>query len=1305
MRLIEQKKIALSIGAMYLLLVQNTLFFAQPTNKNVIVSPQTNALNDGEGHQECKILRADSRGLVAEFVIPMFNTVENKRLEGNFQTLAIPGFSQSCQPAKPQLPVKGWLFASPVDAQPFIKILSIEFQAFQHYHIAPTPTPSFSNNLSIQKDPNQNEIFHDQLVFDDAIYTTDIFYPQQIATIVEHGFIRNQYAHQLQLFPVQYNPVSKEIKWYKKITIEIGFEQKFSDQSSVLNVGDNSPAFEPILAHVLLNYEPAKAWRTTDEKFTKFIKKQRQTFLAEGTWLKILLEQDGIYRLNKADLENAGLSLTGIDLMNIKMFVAGSEIPIYIDGQTDGVFDDTDYIEFYGTKIQSEYTRANVYWLTIGNTAGLRMERKKGNLSGEHPIIDLSKTTAHFEKQKYYETSIPDGEGKDHWFWNYIIAPSSADFNITLDNVANILATDCVLRYEYRGFSHTNVNPDHRSVLSLNGHPLADDKWDGQLMFLNEIDFPQAYLADGANTISVNLPGNTGSSIDIIYINWFEIDYWRKHLAQNDIFAFTGSGPGTYQFEIKGFTQPTVELFDVTDPEKVKQILYFDIKPEGGFYTLKFQDNLEGDHRYLALTLEKILKPKSLFRHENSRLRSSENIADYIIITHEKFYDNITPLANLRTSQGLKVLTIKIEDIYDEFNDGIKNPQAIQDFLSYAYHNWQQPAPTYVLLVGDATYDYKNVLGFGDNDYMPTHLFETFTYHTETCSDNWFACVSGEDHLPDLLIGRLPARETAEVDACLDKIINYESNPASGDWYKKVILVADNADDGGNFETISDNLTSIIPADVVALKVYLRDLGSAGATRGVIIDKINQGSLITNYVGHGSLDNWASETIFKKDDIGLLCNGYKLPLLVTLSCLNGFFHHAENAYSLAEMFLLGREKGAIAAFSPSGFGYTNADEILAQTLYTAFFNNNDVVLGSAIAEAKIALFASSNLYQDHIEFYNLLGDPSLRLNVKPNLAVLPAGFAGSLTFDGNPAPIGTTLSASINGSVYPTQFIIQTPGHYGIYLNGDDPSTPQVDGGKNGDPVMFSATVADGNSFALFPTAIFKSGMKQPIDLSDSPTCVEKPDNITIDLYVDDKKVGEEIFTGDPVSTNATIVARISTNGKSIDKTGVKLFLNERQMLEGDYFYQTEEDDPPNRVKVVYQPPSLANGHYNLVVEVTDRTNLNMPVKKDFDFTVNSTLTLEKVLNYPNPMQYETCFSYYLCNDKPAEVNIKIYTIAGRLIKVINPADGDVGYNETLWDGLDADGDLLANGLYLYKITARDGEERMELIERLVIAR
>jgi hypothetical protein len=325
-------------------------------------------------------------------------------------------------------------------------------------------------------------------------------------------------------------------------------------------------------------------------------------------------------------------------------------------------------------------------------------------------------------------------------------------------------------------------------------------------------------------------------------------------------------------------------------------------------------------------------------------------------------------------------MAVPVSDIYDEFNQGLPDPQAIKDFLIYAYENYTAPRPSYVLLVGDANRDTLNDLGHGIN-YIPTYTFHT-SEMGETPTDNWFVSISGDDALPDMFLGRMPVRTQAELDAIVNKLIRYPQESLDG-WQHDVLFVADNEPD---FEAVSEQLIEEYLADYSSKRVYLGEYkGDKEAKRLAIIQAINAGAIVTNYMGHGSLNMW-SKNIFNFEDVALLNNSDKLTFVIALNCQNGLFSYNRpfrgTTDSLAEVFLKAEDKGAIAMFAPGGLGYTFEHKILANELFQRLFKENETELGFLTTMAKIAAVSNFGISIDNLEMFTLFGDPNLRLRLE-----------------------------------------------------------------------------------------------------------------------------------------------------------------------------------------------------------------------------------------------------------------------------------------------------------------------------------
>jgi hypothetical protein len=351
-------------------------------------------------------------------------------------------------------------------------------------------------------------------------------------------------------------------------------------------------------------------------------------------------------------------------------------------------------------------------------------------------------------------------------------------------------------------------------------------------------------------------------------------------------------------------------------------------------------------------------------------------------------------LVALRQAQGLGVKVVDVADIFDEFSYGLQSPVAIRDFLAHAYDNWQAPAPQYVLLVGDSTYDYKDNLNIGTINYVPAYMVVT-GFMGEVVTDEYFVKISGNDALPDLYIGRLPAESEAQARAMVAKIKNYEEVNHQKDWRQNVLLVADDQNEAYEavFETMNEDAVALLPSKMVPLRAYL-EYSTAAAITNFIDSQIGSGALILNYSGHGSLQQWATEAIFEDTDVPDLDNDGKYPFVIGMSCLTGNFGYVSSVNgavpSLAEVLLRADSEGAVAALMPTGMTSTGGQHILNTALFEAFFSDDIRELGPAILAAKQVLLANGSAeYEQISETFLLFGDPALALKIP--LPRMPTG--------------------------------------------------------------------------------------------------------------------------------------------------------------------------------------------------------------------------------------------------------------------------------------------------------------------------
>jgi len=453
---------------------------------------------------------------------------------------------------------------------------------------------------------------------------------------------------------------------------------------------------------------------------------------------------------------------------------------------------------------------------------------------------------------------------------------------------------------------------------------------------------------------------------------------------------------------------------------------------------------------------------------------------------------------------------VDVQDIFDEFSYGLTTPEAIRDFLAYAYANWTPPAPQYVLLVGDHTCDYKNNDGGAIDNFVPTWLAFT-DYMGETVTDEYFARIRGGDAVPDLYIGRLPAVTAAEAAIMVQKILDYEQAPNTKTWQKDILLVADNQveDYERVFEVINDDAARLLPAAMnLPVKAYLNDYLVARDLAVDIKSGFDNGSLIINYSGHGGMQLWATERIFDVgnawptfyhdvDDLAEVSedNKGRYPFVVSMSCLAGYFGglgYWENP-SLMEALLRADQKGAAAAFMPTGETDTDGQHILNTALFEALFSDDIRRLGPAIASAKQTLLANGgDQYVQTSETFLLFGDPAMELKIP--LPRRPDGLQGLWRLDGevelNWQPAGDSNGQSAAGyNIYRST----RPERDFIKLNAEILTAPEfIDTGIAG---QRAAAVTTGATYYYAVAAVDADGDESPRSPVLSPTLEPEPQN------------------------------------------------------------------------------------------------------------------------------------------------------------------------------------------------------------------
>jgi len=965
------------------------------------------------------LVSANSQEAILELTTTGFKTESVENAGQTYQRLMIPGLQQTVTPGAPQVPVRGAMIGLSSSAGLSVEIIEADYETLNDYLLYPAPGLE-------QVESGLAQEFQEVFTLDNTIYSTNAFYPVQPVELGDVSMLRDQATVPVRLYPIQYNPVNREVRFYRRLRVRVSWDAAFGPQTT--DPRGASPAYENLLRSLLLNYETLTRPPVVQSSLTSSVTQGAIGAAVLTETVKIGITEDGMYEVTPADLP-AGFDLTGIDIDTLKLKNKGTEIPIYVhDDNSNHAFDGSDYFLFYGVAITDTYTTKNIYWLEADGANGQRMTIRSSPPGGA-TVPNEFPVTLHAEVDTHNELSLP-GEQQDTWFWGTYFNPGeSRNYSLTLKNISTTAPTPATVRVRLHGRTDPAANPDHHTRIYLNNGVIDQQFWDGRVAFEHEVTtVPHSNLIDGTNTIKVENVGDMGA-VDQFYVNWLEIDYWDTYVAESNQLLFGAPSAGTYEFHVSNFTGTDIQVFDVTDPYDVVFLTNTATMSDGGgTQMVKFQDTAQADTRYLALRPVARKDPASIELDVPSSWKTPTNGADYIIITHEDFYASALALANHRSAvSALNVAVVKVGDIYDEFNYGIFNPQAIRDFLTYARTNWTNgPPPAYVLLLGGASYDYRDVLAPPLNraTYVPAKIIDTDRL-TQVPSDNWYIQASESDVTPLMFIGRLPAQDSNEAAIMVDKIINYDQNPPDPSWNTKALFVADNEP---QFETFSQQLINRLPPGYTGNKAYLGS-STVNQIKIDIVNFIDDGSLLVNYGGHGNVEYWAPEKIFTTDTIPTLNNNNKLPVVTIGDCLNGYF--VGQNISLAEKFLQVDSKGAVAVWAATGLGLTSKHKLLIGSFYDEIFINDNLDLGIATTLAKLSIYLPNPMDTDikeTVETFVLFGDPAQRLGIPTDPFVIKTMPVDGAQF----VPVDQNIDITFSKPISPPTINLSGPGTFGL---------------------------------------------------------------------------------------------------------------------------------------------------------------------------------------------------------------------------------------------------------------------------------
>jgi uncharacterized repeat protein (TIGR01451 family) len=698
------------------------------------------------------------------------------------------------------------------------------------------------------------------------------------------------------------------------------------------------------------------AVRALPASFMTQFTQQSQFQIAGSAAIKITVDHEGWYRVTQPQLAAAGLS-SFVNPATLQLFAEGVEQPILVVGARNGFggLGPQAAIEFYGTGISTPFSSQRVYWLVAGNRAGARIRYAVAGGQGPQPQ-SFPQTVELQQKTTFFAALLRTGI--DHFF-GALVSSTPIDQILETPDLSS-QSEDGKLEVVLQGATDGIA---HDVTISFNGSSLGDVQFSDQNEGTADFTIPHDLLQIGSNTVT--LTSQNGES-DLSFVDHILLTYPHTYTAESNNLKFTAQG-GDF-VTIQGFTQSPSQVLDITNPNAPLE-LPFSVRQQQGTFTAnaKIAGFQSVSHTVLALSDDQLGQPVSVMANQPSTLHSVQSGGDVVMISAGEFLSQLAPLVQLRKSQGHSVALVNVQDIYDEFSFGEKDPAAIRTFLQTATKNWRR-APKYLLLVGDASIDPQNYLGLGSFDFVPTALIPTD--ELVTASDDWFSDFSNTG-IAQIATGRLPVRTADEAQTVVGKIVGYENGQGAGTWNSQALIVADKDDGVVPFTQQAQTIQSLLPPAISTTDVFATSMAESAAQQAVL-DGINNGQLLVNYDGHGSVEVWSDENLMTDEIAASLTNGPRLPVFVIMNCLNGYFQDVFTE-SMAESLLLSNNGGAVAVWASSGLTSPGPQFQMDETFTTSVFIPGET-LGDAIQTAKGGITDS-----DVRRTFILFGDPLLHL--------------------------------------------------------------------------------------------------------------------------------------------------------------------------------------------------------------------------------------------------------------------------------------------------------------------------------------
>ena len=1251
-----------------------------------------------------------------------------------------------------------------------VEIISSSFEIIKNVKYKPVKTPFKSYDDSIG--------FNGDLIINENAYRKNEFYPLNIFELDNIGIARDKIIGTLKIYPIQFNPFTGELKKYTTIRLKINFGTSRNIISGTSN-NINSLGNQDVLRNIILNYEQSLSWNYKPSQ-TK-INAVKNSVFSSGTWYKIEIKEDGIYKLDANFFKNAGISLSGVDPRTIKIYGNGggelseiqeSDVPtdpvecaIYASGEDDGVFNDNDYFLFYAQgpdkwvydaknkkfrHFINHYTTSNYYFLTFGGSErGKRVTTFTSAITNNPIVLQNLPDKCYIEPEKYNVNS----SGRQ-WYGTALSSafPSTNYISPKLDGILNKekILYRFVCAAASNDQSYFRIEQNNQLIGNVYVYYPISTYITMRTSDTTEFIKDTSNIIDGKINLKVTYVPNSTS--DKGCFDWVEVFYKRSLSTTIDEIKFTTPDTnGVIEYNLSGFSNSNIFVFNVQDHNNIKLLSNPTINAGNIKFLLQANSGIVYD--IFVVGTNGLKSPASISKLTNTNIHGYADGAEMIIIVpnDKDFIAQAERYKQFRENSKyskVKCYIANLENIYNEFSSGKVDVTAIRNFIRYAYLNWVIK-PKYVLLMGDGIFDYKNIINnnnFSQLNRVPVYEVEESNDIIESyVTDDYYTRIIGNDLRADLSIGRIPAITVKNLTSFIDKVIAYENSEMSS-WRKRLTFIADdgltsdpNRDDGSDHTNDSETLAEYYsPKQFDKNKIYIINyktvISSLGRTKPDankdIIKAFNDGTLLINYIGHGNPRVWAHESIMRNETtIPALSNKNKYPFVIAATCDFGRYDDPTEQ-SGTELFVTKENAGAIGVFSASRSVYASDNYEINREfivyLFTRVQNTELMTLGD------IMYLIKQDFYSSNDSKFHLFSDPSLKLSIpyyfsdidsinnfdarntinlkalqKVNLKgivrsnnVFLDNYNGKMQVTIYDAPKTIDISEGIG------RFVFEQPG--GIIYSGEC----SIKNGKFETNFFIPKDISYENKNGKISMYFYNPdkdgyGYNSNIIINGTDTTnIVDVNGPVINIYLNDRN----FRNGDLVGENPLVIidlydeSGINTTGLGIGHRFEAYLDNSTEGIPLNNYYKGKIDSYTEGT-VEYQLQNLSNGNHKLKVKVYDIFNNASTNEVTFKVYSQQSLKLMNVMNYPNPFSKSTKFTMQQNQDEPIDITIKIYTVSGRLIKVINEYGITSKFVQIDWDGKDEDGDDIANGVYLYKVITKtqDGKLSDEVFGKLSV--